>query len=104
MERVGQLDDIVSRGSNFVISPFVGFLTVSAPYHYIHAEHEVDEVLEIPLAHLMDDTNGGRELRHIGDEDVETPFYRFHRHVIWGATARILSQFLGLLSEGEPTN
>jgi 8-oxo-dGTP pyrophosphatase MutT (NUDIX family) len=103
VERVGQLDDIVSRGSNFVISPFVGFLTVSAPYHYSHAEHEVDEVLEIPLAHLLDDANSGRELRHVDGEDVETPFYRFHRHVIWGATARILSQFLGLLSEGGPT-
>jgi 8-oxo-dGTP pyrophosphatase MutT (NUDIX family) len=101
VERVGQLDDIVSRGSNFVISPFVGFLTTTVPYHYSHAEDEVDEVLEIPLAHLMDDANSGREIRHIGEQYVETPFYRFHRHVIWGATARILSQFLGLLSERE---
>ncbi len=98
VERVGQLDDIVSRGSNFVVSPFVGVLKVPAPYEYSHQEREVDEVLEIPVAHLLDDTNGGRELRRIGDEDVETPFYRFHRHVIWGATARILAQFLGLLS------
>jgi 8-oxo-dGTP pyrophosphatase MutT (NUDIX family) len=100
VERIGELDDIVSRGSNFVISPFVGFLTASAPYHYSHARHEVDEILEIPLAHLLDDTNGGLELRRIGDEDVETPFYRFHEHVIWGATARILAQFLGLISAG----
>jgi 8-oxo-dGTP pyrophosphatase MutT (NUDIX family) len=98
VERVGQLDDIVSRGSNFVISPFVGFLKASPPDEYRHAEREVDVVLEIPLAHLLDDTNGGLELRHIGDEDVETPFFRFHRHVIWGATARILTQFLGLIS------
>jgi 8-oxo-dGTP pyrophosphatase MutT (NUDIX family) len=100
MERIGQLDDIVSRGSNFVISPFVGFLTTAAPYHYSHADHEVDEILEIPLAHLLDETNGGVELRHLDGQDVEMPFYRFHGHVIWGATARILAQFLRLLSDG----
>jgi len=100
VERIGQLDDIVSRGSNFVISPFVGFLTSSVPYHFSHAYHEVDEILEVSLAHLLDETNGGREIRHLGGQDVETPFYRFHQHVIWGATARILAQFLGLLSNG----
>jgi hypothetical protein len=98
VERVGRLDDIISRGSNFVISPFVGFLTVAAPYHYQHAHHEVDEILEIPLAHLLDDSNAGSELRHFDGVEVEMPFYRFHDHIIWGATARILSQFLGLLS------
>jgi len=103
VECVGRLDDIVSRGSNFVISPFVGFLTTSVPYHYSHARHEVDEILEIPLSHLFDDSNSGREIRELGGQDVETPFYRFHDHVIWGATARILSQFLGLLS-AEPPN
>jgi 8-oxo-dGTP pyrophosphatase MutT (NUDIX family) len=99
VERIGQLNDIVSRGSNFVISPFVGFLTASHPYHYSHADHEVDEILEIPLAHLLDETNGGLELRHLDGKDVEMRFYRFHGHVIWGATARILAQFLGLLSD-----
>ena len=102
VERVGRLDDIVSRGSNFVISPFVGFLTVAAPYHYQHAHHEVDEILEVPLTHLLDDTNAGIELRHFDGVDVEMPFFRFHDHVIWGATARILSQFLTLVSEGAP--
>ncbi len=100
VERIGQLDDIVSRGSNFVISPFVGLLTTVAPYHYSHADHEVDEILEIPLAHLLDETNGGLELRHLDGQDIEMRFYRFHDHVIWGATARILAQFLGLLSDG----
>ena len=101
VERVGQLDDIVSRGSNFVISPFVGFLTASAPYHYSHADHEVDEILEVPLAHLLDETNRGVELRHLDGQDVEMAFFRFHQHVIWGATARILAQFLGLLSASD---
>lgn len=98
VERIGQLDDIVSRGSNFVISPFVGFLTTSTPYHYSHAHHEVDEILEVPLAHMLDETNGGVETRHLDGQDVEMPFYRFRKHVIWGATARILAQFLSLLS------
>ncbi len=101
VERVGQLDDIVSRGSNFVISPFVGFLKAAEPYHYRHADHEVDEILEVPLAHLLDLANGGREIRNLDGQEVEIVFYRFGRHVIWGATARMLSQLLGLLSAAQ---
>jgi 8-oxo-dGTP pyrophosphatase MutT (NUDIX family) len=98
VERIGRLDDIVSRGSNFVISPFVGFLTTPGPYHYKHAQHEVDEILEVPLPHLLDPLNSGREIRRLDGQDVEILLYRFGRHVIWGATARILNQFLGLLA------
>ncbi len=98
VERVGQLDDIVSRGSNFVVSPFVGFLTTAKPYHYKHADDEVDEILEVPLAHLLDPANSGREVRNLDGQDVEIIFYRFGDHVIWGATARMLNQLLGLLT------
>ena len=100
VERVGQLDDIVSRVSNFVISPYVGFLSTPGPYHFKHARHEVDEILEVPLAHLLDPANAGREVRRLDGKDVEILLYRFGKHVIWGATARILAQFLSLVADG----
>jgi len=97
VERVGQLDDIVSRVSNFVISPYVGFVTTATPMAFNHAVHEVDEVLEAPLAHLLDERNMSRETRRFEGEDVVIDIYRWRNHAIWGATARILTQFLGLL-------
>jgi 8-oxo-dGTP pyrophosphatase MutT (NUDIX family) len=99
VEPIGQLDDIVTFGSNFVISPYVGILFVAAPYPFDHARHEVEEVIEVPLAHLLDSGNVVREVRHIGENDVEMLSYRFGGQVIWGATARILRQLLDFLAK-----
>lgn len=97
VEPIGQLDDIVTFGSNFVVSPYVGVLSGSAPHSFEHARHEVEEVLEVPLEHLLDSGNVFREVRHAGEHDVEMQSYRFGDQVIWGATARILTQLLDLL-------
>ena len=97
VEFVGQLNDVVSRVSNFVISPYVGIITAPVPYPFNHARQEVEEILEVPLAHLLDDANVIREVRRLEGEDVEMHSYRSGEHIIWGATARILKQLLDLL-------
>jgi 8-oxo-dGTP pyrophosphatase MutT (NUDIX family) len=102
VEPIGQLDDIVTWGSNFVISPYVGVLFGSVPYPFDHARHEVEEVLEVPLEHLLDSGNVVREVRRVGEHDVEMQSYRFGDQVIWGATARILKQLLDFLAKWGP--
>jgi 8-oxo-dGTP pyrophosphatase MutT (NUDIX family) len=99
VEPIGQLDDIVTFGSNFVISPYVGVLFVPPPYPFDHARHEVEEVLEVPLEHLLDSGNVVREVRRLGERDIEMWSYRFGDQVIWGATARILRQLLDILAK-----
>ncbi len=79
-----------------MISPYVGVLTVRAPYPFEHARHEVDEILEVPLDHLLDSSNVFRDVRRLGEHEIEMQSYRFGDHVIWGATARILRRFLDL--------
>jgi len=102
VEPIGQLDDIVTFGSNFVISPYVGVLFVPPPYPFDHARHEVEEVLEVPLEHLLDSGNVVREVRRLGERDIEMQSYRFGDQVIWGATARILRQLLDFLAKEGP--
>ena len=99
VEPIGQLDDIVTFGSNFVISPYVGVLFVPTPYPFDHARHEVEEVLEVPLEHLLDSGNVVREVLRLGERDIEMRSYRFGDQVIWGATARILRQLLDFLAK-----
>ena len=55
-------------------------------------------LIEVPLRHLLDDGNMELELRQWMGEAVLVPAYIYGRHRIWGATARILQQLLGLLS------
>jgi 8-oxo-dGTP pyrophosphatase MutT (NUDIX family) len=90
---IGQLDEMITI-SNFLVRPFVGVLTEPAPYPFVHSEIEVAEILEVPLRHLQDIANVETEQRVYQGRDVTMYSYRFGEHVIWGATARILTQFL----------
>jgi 8-oxo-dGTP pyrophosphatase MutT (NUDIX family) len=94
---VGQLDEMITV-SNFLVRPFVGIITVPGPYPFTHNEVEVAEILEVPLDHLLDPANTVAELRHYQGRDVMMYSYAWREHIIWGATARILRQFLELIA------
>jgi hypothetical protein len=54
-------------------------------------------LIEVPLASLVDEEFfGEREILLGGQKEVIYAF-QYERHVIWGATARILKQFLDLI-------
>ncbi len=94
----GQLDDIVTI-SNFIVSPYVGRVTKAAPYAFTPSAVEVAELLEVPLAHLHGPALN-TEPASWRDRLVPPPSYSFGEHVIWGATARMLGQFLELTRPG----
>jgi 8-oxo-dGTP pyrophosphatase MutT (NUDIX family) len=98
VEVMGQLDEMITV-SNFLVRPFVGRITTPGPYPFAHSEVEVSEILEVPLPHLLDETNVVAELRHYQGRDVMMYSYHFDRHLIWGATARILKQYLDLVRD-----
>jgi len=81
------------------VRPFVGRITQAGPYPFVPAEVEVAEILEVPLSHLRDDANLEAEPRIFQGRTIIAWSYRWRDHLIWGATARILKQFLDLLEE-----
>lgn len=96
VEVIGQLDEMVTI-SNFLVRPFVGRITEPGPYPFAHSEVEVAEILEVPLRHLQDEANVETEERVMQGRAIQLHSFRFGKHVIWGATARMLKQFLDLL-------
>ena len=96
VEVLGRLDDIVTI-TDFLVSPFVGALH-SPDYPFVVNAHEVAELVEVPLRHLMDERNLERTVRPFRDRVVPILTYRYGDHRIWGATARILKGFLDHLS------
>jgi 8-oxo-dGTP pyrophosphatase MutT (NUDIX family) len=96
IEVLGALDDIVTI-SNFVVSPFVGLLRPRDTYLFRFSEFEVAEILEVPLDHLLDASNSEAEIRERDGVAITMHSFRFGDHVIWGATAKIMKQFLDLL-------
>lgn len=100
VEVFGALDDTDTRASNYRVRPYVGAV-VEGFDAFLHAEREVSDLLRVPLAHLLDPAS--HIWKAVEQDGVVTasPAYQFGEHVIWGATARVLTQFLGLI-EGVP--
>ena len=92
---VGVLDDIVTI-TEFIVTPFVGLF--SYPYPFKISEIEIAELIEVPLASLLDEKClSEREMIRGGKKEVVYA-YQYGKHAIWGATARILKQFLDLIT------
>jgi len=99
VEVLGRLDDFITI-TGFLVTPFVGLVRIS-PYPFAPNRREVAAILEPPLAHFLDGANFRWERRQREGQEVLMPAYQWGEEVIWGATARILYQFLALLTRKE---
>ena len=70
----------------------------NSEYEFHVNNHEVARVVQVPLAHLMDDRNMELEVRQHKGKQVLVPAYTYEGHRIWGATARMLRELLELLT------
>jgi len=82
---LGELDDVRTLTSNYVISPFVGFIPY--PYPFKADGREIREVFSVPVSFLLDEANFRQD----------SYAYDYQGHIIWGATARIVREFVDLL-------
>ncbi|MBF8286808.1 MAG: CoA pyrophosphatase [Dehalococcoidia bacterium] len=94
---VGQLDEMLTI-SNFRVTPFVGLVAgQSFDYPFVLNEHEVATVVQVPLSFLLEEQNMELEVRQHQGREVLVPAFSYNGHRIWGATARMLHQFIELL-------
>ena len=79
--------------SDFFVEPFVGAI----PYPHVlrPAEAEIAEVIDAPVAALLDPKILERRL--LPGREEPTLFFHYGKHVIWGATARMLKELLDAL-------
>jgi len=102
VEMLGELDDEAPRTTNYVISPFVAM--IPWPYRFRVDAEEVDEIIEAPVNILLDKSCLREETEVIDGQTVPLLFYHCLGVVIWGATARILSQLLDILVQLTPAD
>jgi len=92
---IGVLDDIVTV-TEFIVTPIVGLFPY--PYPFKVSEVEIAELIEVPLSFLLrKDCFSEREIFRRDQREIVYA-YQYGEHVIWGATARILKQFLELIT------
>jgi len=94
VEILGELDSMGTLTSNFLVTPFVGIIPY--PYEFTVSKYEIDELIEVPLSVLADDSNYWEEIRSAEGVTGKASFFKYKDKVIWGATARILKQFVDL--------
>ena len=94
---LGRLDDNVTR-SNFLVKVFVG--TIPYPYEFKPSSHEIAEVVEIPLSVLRDPATLRWDSRIENGERIAVRSYGYQQHLVYGATAKILDQFLETIEDG----
>ena len=94
---LGRLDDNVTR-SNFLVKVFVG--TIPYPYDFQPSSIEIAEVVEIPLNVLRDPGSWRWDSRLEDGERVAVRSYGYQDHLVYGATAKILDQFIEIVEDG----
>jgi 8-oxo-dGTP pyrophosphatase MutT (NUDIX family) len=94
---LGMLDEVPTLVTGFRVQPFVGVIPGDGQYR--PNPEEVAFILEVPLANLLDPAIRRTEKRQAEGREFDVDFYTYNDHVIWGATARILRDFLRHVAE-----
>jgi 8-oxo-dGTP pyrophosphatase MutT (NUDIX family) len=90
---LGGLDEEETVVSGFRLVPFVGTIPYPYPLHVSTAE--VHRVLEVPVRTLLDPRNLRAEEWHHEGVPRTVYFFSVNGDLVWGATARVITQFLG---------
>ena len=97
VEVLGELDDAITTTSSYIISPFVAI--IPWPYSFKVDQWETEEIIEIPISALLDKDCLRQETEIVDGKAVTSYFYHYQGRIIWGATARILNQFLDIFAQ-----
>jgi 8-oxo-dGTP pyrophosphatase MutT (NUDIX family) len=95
VEVIARLPEYFTR-TGFRVTPVVG--VVKPPLELVPDAREVDEVFEVPLAFLLDETNHRRASREIGGRTAHYYEIEHNGRVIWGATAGMIVNLYRMLA------
>ncbi|WP_299226160.1 CoA pyrophosphatase [uncultured Psychroserpens sp.] len=82
--------------SNFAVHPFLGIATNTPNFR--KQDEEVEDLIEVPLSHFLDDSIViNTTVPTSYNINVEVPAFKLNEHVVWGATAMMLSEIKDVL-------
>lgn len=93
---VKEMTQVYIPPSNFYVQPFIGISTQTPTFK--KQDEEVEDIVEVLLEHLLDETSVvTRSVATSYNREVEVPAFNLNGHVVWGATAMMLSEIKDLL-------
>lgn len=98
VEVLGVLSEFFVAVSNHMVLPVIGFYP-EIP-QFIPEEREVEEVIEVPLKHLLDkELLKEKEILAASGYRLRSPYFELENRVVWGATAMMLSELKDIINE-----
>lgn len=84
--------------SNFFVYPFIGISRITP--NFIKQDSEVEAIIEVSLQDFISDTNVvTKTVSTSYSLQVDVPAFQLNNHIVWGATAMMLSEIKDLLKE-----
>jgi 8-oxo-dGTP pyrophosphatase MutT (NUDIX family) len=96
LEPLGKLSKIYIPPSHFMVHPFV---TSTHEKPVLQGDiREVEKILHIPVSSFIgeDKITIEKVVVHPGNMSMKVPAFKIEDHIIWGATAMILSEFAAI--------
>jgi 8-oxo-dGTP pyrophosphatase MutT (NUDIX family) len=94
LEVLGALTPIYIPPSDYEVHPYVAWFSNGGLPAFRPEPGEVAEVIETPLAVLLDPAAKVEEVWEIRGQSIIVPFFAVREHKVWGATAVMLSEFV----------
>lgn len=95
---IGQLTDIYINPSNFLVSPFIGYME-EKPVLTGDAR-EVKQIITPDLFELNSETiKSTTTITHSNGFKLKTPYYAIEGLTVWGATAMMISELNAVVAE-----
>ena len=93
VQMLGRIDDALTIVSSFIIHAFVGMIPPHYPFRL--SEAEVERIIRVPLALFFTSMRDNYSFEFEG-MTIKTPALVYGKDVIWGATARIMKNFVSI--------
>jgi 8-oxo-dGTP pyrophosphatase MutT (NUDIX family) len=94
---IGKLSPLYIPVSKMHVQPIIAW--VSEP-SWTANSHEVAQILEVPIQQLFqDNVIQKKRMEFSPGIPVEVPYFDIQGHVVWGATAMIISELLSVLEK-----
>ena len=92
---IRELTDVYIPPSNFLATPFIGFVDKRPVFDL---NYEVDKAIEVLISDLLNDSNiTSINMTNSYMDNANVPCFKLNDYIVWGATAMILSEIKELL-------